>query len=72
MIDAPKCQRCGAEMQPGFITEVRPQHYMQPTSWIAGEPEETLLKNLKVAGKEPHPIRAYRCSRCGCLEFYAA
>jgi hypothetical protein len=58
-------------MEPGFVTEVRPQHYMQPVSWVAGEPEETLLKNLKVADKQQHPIRANRCIGCGCLEFFA-
>ena len=70
-IDALQCQRCAVALQPGIVTEVRPQHYMQPVSWIAGEPEETLMKNLKVDGKQQHPIRAYRCPQCGRLEFFA-
>ncbi len=40
-------------------------------SWVAGTPEKSFWRGLKLAGKERIPIVAYRCTQCGALEFYA-
>ena len=41
------------------------------SSWHEGEPMKTFLFGLHVSQKKGIPIRAYRCSACGFLEFYA-
>jgi predicted Zn-ribbon and HTH transcriptional regulator len=70
----PTCTKCGEEMQSGFV--------MSPSRSLVGivlnpnlaewhaNPAELGVVNWKLS-KEKHPIRAYRCTQCGFLEFYA-
>ena len=58
----PRCPKCGAEMQEGFIIESK-----LPSRWIAGPPETGIL-GIKASGREQRPIASYRCVACGYLE----
>jgi hypothetical protein len=40
------------------------------TAWIAGVPEYGFFGNPKVLGREQHPVRTFRCDKCGYLESY--
>ena len=39
--------------------------------WVAGEPERSIWRGLKLRGKAPHDVVTYRCKGCGYLESYA-
>jgi hypothetical protein len=41
------------------------------SSWLEGAPVKSIWVGLKLQGKKPVPIQAYRCTRCGFLENYA-
>ena len=65
-----KCHKCGAGMVEGFLHDEA--NAGKPSSrWVAGKPELGFLGNVKVSGKEQHPIQAFRCQQCGCLELFA-
>ena len=39
--------------------------------WHAGQPKKSFWTNTKVSHGEGVPIGAFRCEKCGFLEFYA-
>lgn len=53
-------------MQEGFILEHR-----LPVRWISGQPETSILGEIKATGREQRRITSYRCVKCGYLESYA-
>ena len=57
-------------MQEGFILERG--HYNQKlvTQWIEGVPERAFWDGLKLSGRKQYNVMAFRCTRCGFLEFY--
>ena len=61
----PKCPKCGAEMEQGFILEHR-----KAVRWIAGKPEPSILGDVRTSGEHRH-TESYRCVGCGYLESYA-
>ena len=67
---APKCSKCGGDMEEGLMLD---HGYSQKyaTSWVAGRPEQGFF-GPRVWGKEQHPIRAFCCLKCGYLEAYAS
>ena len=66
-----ECLRCRGPMEPGFVVD-RGHHSAPDTqSWVEGQPERTFWRGLKTAGREKHPVRTFRCERCGYLESYA-
>lgn len=66
---APKCLRCGAEMQEGYAPEPRLGHYGVPF-WVAGKPDFGPSGVPTIEGKQAHGIRTFRCPKCGYLESY--
>jgi hypothetical protein len=48
-------------------------HYNRATvsEWMEGEAVETFFGNLRTKGRRRRPIKAFRCTRCGFVEFYA-
>jgi hypothetical protein len=58
-------------MEPGFVVDKG--HYSMPNEqeWLEGEPVKSFWLGLKTKGRERHPVRTYRCERCGYLESYA-
>ena len=65
-----KCHKCGAPMVEGFLHDEGNAGKFS-TRWVAGKPEMGFLGTVKVSGKEQHPVQSFRCSQCGCLEFFA-
>jgi predicted nucleic-acid-binding Zn-ribbon protein len=67
-----KCPKCQAEMVQGFILDYSEGASKSVSSWVEGQPKKSFwsgLKNTPVGGGMP--IGAFRCKRCGYLEFYA-
>lgn len=69
-MNAPKCARCGSKMEPGIVMD-RADDALRQQEWLEGDPERSIWSGLKTKGKERHPVRTYRCERCGYLESYA-
>ena len=70
MSTAPKCLKCGTEMEAGFIPG-ETSKVVTVTRWVAGRPEPSFWVGTKIRGKEQHGIITYRCPSCGFLESYA-
>ena len=64
------CPRCSESMESGYILD---EGYGTRTvaKWVAGEPERSIWRGLKLRGKAPHDVVTYRCKGCGYLESYA-
>ena len=54
----------------GFVPDFAHGAVLVP-GWQAGEPKKSFLGIIKTKRKEAVPIGAFRCSKCGFLEFYA-
>jgi hypothetical protein len=65
-----QCPKCKHEMQTGFLLDCTYGGFAVG-SWYPGQPEKSFWRGTKVTYKEGVPIRAFRCSGCGFLEFYA-
>jgi hypothetical protein len=70
------CPKCGSEMTGGHVTAMvgSGPTYTQGHEWVSGPPVPVGVGGNKGAapqGQERFPLRAYRCPRCGCVEFYA-
>ena len=70
-VPPPKCGKCGADMEEGFIAAFGPGLENAVSSWVAGKPAYGLMGSAKVWDKEEHLIKTFRCSKCGYLESYA-
>ena len=70
-MNQPKCARCSASMQRGFLFDRSHHDSGKAASWIEGAPERSFWGGTKTRGKARHPITAYRCERCGYVELYA-
>lgn len=66
----PKCAKCGAEMEEGFIPD-EAHGRREIATWVAGKPEMAFFTGAKIGSRPAHAIRAFRCTRCGYLEQYA-
>ncbi len=64
-----KCPKCQGFMVQGFVLDHTYGSQMVST-WVQGEPQRSFWSGLKGSGIEL-PIGAFRCDRCGYLEFYA-
>jgi hypothetical protein len=71
MIDAGlRCAKCNAEMVQGFIPDIT-HGAILVGQWYSGPPEKSFWTNTKHPRAEGVPIGAFRCQKCGFLEFYA-
>ena len=64
-----QCPKCGQPMQEGFVPEAS-QSRAGETRWVSGVPEVGYF-GLSLRGREVIEMRAFRCTVCGYLEFYA-
>jgi hypothetical protein len=68
----PRCPKCEAAMQTGFIVDKGLPHGSVSTpEWAEGTPEPSFWSGVKLRGVVVHPVVTYRCTRCGYLESYA-
>jgi len=58
-------------MEPGVIPDTWNAVQTDRSAWVAGLPEESTWRGLKLTGKLAYPIVSFRCSRCGLLKEYA-
>ncbi len=65
-----ECLRCSGSMEPGFIVD---EGYGKSViaKWVAGEPQKSFWRGLRLRGNEQIEVATYRCRRCGYLESYA-
>lgn len=69
MNPTPKCLRCGAEMEEGFIWAFS-FGTDNALRWIAGSPSSGFFGS-KVHDKDVRKVATFRCPKCGSLESYA-
>ncbi len=65
-----RCPKCEGSMTEGVVID-NTYGSRGISSWLEGAPVKSKWVGLKLGGKKPIEIRAYRCSRCGFLESYA-
>jgi len=59
-------------MEEGFIPDrIDGMSGATTAAWFEGQPKRSFWTGVKTAGKDRRPVRAYRCTGCGFLEFYA-
>lgn len=67
-----QCPKCQSEMVQGFVPDY---WYKGGTSyvvaWFAGPPKKSIWSKTKAPVGDGVPIGAFRCQKCGFLEFYA-
>lgn len=68
--DQMKCLKCKSEMAQGFVADYSMAAALV-ASWHAGHPKKKLVGHTKGPRSEGLPIGAFRCQKCGFLEFYA-
>lgn len=65
------CAGCGSLLQRGFIIDRGHYDSKSPQAWVEGEPESSFWSGLKTSDREIRRVDAYRCTRCGRLDFFA-
>jgi len=64
-----RCPKCQGSMIQGFVLD-HTYGGQSLSSWGQGEPTKSFWTGIK-ASHSTVPIGAFRCERCGFLEFYA-
>ncbi len=65
-----QCPKCNGQMVQGFVPDYS-QSAALVAAWHLGQPQKSFWTKTKVSHSEGLPIGAFRCQRCGYLEFYA-
>ena len=65
-----KCPKCKGEMAQGFVPDYS-YGAVLVGRWHAGQPKKSFWTRTKARLDEGIPIGAFRCQRCGFLEFYS-
>ena len=65
------CPKCAGAMTRGFVVDAT-HGGTAVSSWVEGAPRKSMWTGIKVTGLARSEIAAWRCSRCGFLEHYAA
>ncbi|MDP1890233.1 MAG: PF20097 family protein [Gemmatimonadaceae bacterium] len=68
--DQLRCPRCSTSMERGFLADLGDADATKVAQWIEGAPDVRWY-GLKTSGRQKFPVTAYRCDRCGYLEFRA-
>jgi hypothetical protein len=58
-------------MERGLVLDKGHGDTLREQEWLEGEPVRSIWAGLKTKGRDRHPVRTYRCERCGFLESYA-
>lgn len=65
-----ECLRCKSTMEAGYLADHGDHGSMKPAEWVEGEPEKRWW-GITTKGHETVRLTAYRCPRCGYVEFRA-
>jgi hypothetical protein len=66
-----KCPKCQGEMVQGFVPDYSHSAVIV-WRWHRGQPKKSFWTRTKVPPlNEGSPIGAFRCEKCGFLEFYS-
>jgi hypothetical protein len=68
--DELQCPKCQGEMVQGFVPD-HSQSAVLVGRWQTGQPKKSFWTRTKAPLDEGVPIGAFRCQKCGFLEFYA-
>jgi hypothetical protein len=67
----PRCPKCDKLMDRGHLPDAAHGHVVL-SSWAPGDPEpRRFFGGIKYHAKDVIPLVAYRCPKCGYVEFYA-
>ena len=64
------CPKCEGEMIQGFVPDYSHAAILIG-SWHEGSPKKSFWTKTKAPFADGLPIGAFRCEKCGFLEFYA-
>ncbi len=65
-----QCPKCGGEMLLGFVPDYV-HGYIYIGNWHAGPPQKSFWYGTQAHRDDGLPIGAFRCQKCGFLEFYS-
>ena len=66
-----ECGKCGALLEEGFVPDYGHLQVPQPVTWVEGKPQSSIWTGTKIGNRRQLEVAAYRCTSCGCIEFYA-
>jgi hypothetical protein len=66
-----QCGKCGADLEEGFLYNPRGPWAGAAPTWVPGQPELNVWGGVKTGGRKERKVSAFRCAKCGRLEFYA-
>jgi hypothetical protein len=67
-----KCAKCSAPMIRGFLLDFSGEGiHRDQALWVEGRREKAVWVGTKLKDKDVREVEAYRCGKCGFLEFYA-
>jgi hypothetical protein len=67
----PTCPECSVTMERGFTLDRSHNSMGRAGQWVSGEPERSFWFGIKLRGRRRLVMVAFRCPRCGRLEFRA-
>jgi hypothetical protein len=65
-----RCPKCAGTMIQGFVVDFSETGTLV-MRWHDGPPKKSFWSGTKAGQHEGIPIGAFRCDKCGFLEFYA-
>ncbi len=65
-----QCPKCGGNMVQGFVPD-RTHQIAFVEEWVCGQPRKSFWRHTKAPLNQGIPIAAFRCEKCGFVEFYA-
>ena len=66
------CPKCSGHMESGFMADRMGGGTDLQARWVEGEPiPRFFFDGVKMKGREPVPVKTFRCEGCGYLESFA-
>ena len=66
-----QCPKCKGEMVQGFLPDYFHDARSLVVAWFAGPPKKSFWSKTKAPRGDGVPVGAFRCQKCGFLEFYS-
>jgi RNase P subunit RPR2 len=68
-----RCSKCASPLIRGFLLDFTDGGvHRDQALWVEGRREAAVWVGTKLKGKDVREVDAYRCEKCGFLEFYAS